>query len=189
MNSALTKSGTGKPLPVVAGHGVFTGYASLFGLRDQSGDIVMPGAFSQSVKRKAPTGIRMLFQHDPAEPIGTWLDIVETRRGLFVRGRIDPNVQRGRELISLLDTGGIDGLSIGFRTVLAQKDRALNARKLMAIDLWEISLVTFPMQEEARITKYITHNRAGARARAEQLFQSPSLTSTRTISDGHNLPT
>jgi uncharacterized protein len=166
MKSALAKSGSGKPLPVVAGHGLFTGYASLFGIRDQAGDIVMPGAFRASLQRKPPAAIRMLFQHDPAEPIGAWIDIAETQRGLFVRGRIDANVQRGRELISLLDTGGIDGLSIGFRTVLAQKDRSLNARKLIAIDLWEISLVTFPMQDEARIS---TH-RASARARAESLF-------------------
>ncbi len=61
----------------------------------------------------------MLFQHDPAEPVGTWLEMHENERGLHVVGRLDKNVQRGRELLSLLESGGLDGLSIGFKTVTA----------------------------------------------------------------------
>ncbi|MCA0433495.1 MAG: HK97 family phage prohead protease [Proteobacteria bacterium] len=153
MNQRLLKRGDGKPLSVLSGSGVFQGYASLFHHRDPSGDIVMPGAFADSLKRRRPADIRMLFQHDPAEPVGTWIDMTETPRGLFVRGRLDRNVQRGRELISLLETGGLDGLSIGFRTTLARHDRVNKARRLIAVDLLEISLVTFPMLDGARVTR------------------------------------
>ena len=130
-----------KPLQALSSHGVFAGYASLFGRRDGQGDIVMPGAFSDSLRKRSAAGVRMLFQHDPAEPVGTWLEIRETPRGLYVLGRLDRNVQRGRELLSLLESGGIDGLSIGFRTVAAKTDRIIKARLLLNVDLWEISSV------------------------------------------------
>ena len=130
-----------KPLQALSSHGVFAGYASLFGRRDGQGDIVMPGAFSDSLRKRGAAGVRMLFQHDPAEPVGTWLEIRETPRGLYVLGRLDRNVQRGRELLSLLESGGIDGLSIGFRTVAAKTDRIIKARRLLNVDLWEISSV------------------------------------------------
>ena len=76
----------------------------------------------------------------------------ETGKGLHVTGRLEGNVQRGRELFSLLESRGLDGLSIGFRTVKARRDRALAARLITEIDLWEISLVTFPMLDGARIS-------------------------------------
>jgi hypothetical protein len=131
---------------------VFVGYASLFGAKDAQGDIVMPGAFLDCLRRKGPAGIRMLFQHNPAEPIGTWLEMQETERGLHVRGRLDCYVQRGRELLSLLETKGLDGLSIGFKTVSASREPR-GGRRLTRIDLWEISLVTFPMLPGARVTE------------------------------------
>jgi HK97 family phage prohead protease len=105
----------------------------------------------------------MLFQHDAGEPVGSWLDMRETDKGLHVTGRLERKVQRGRELFSLLESRGLDGLSIGFRTVRARRDRALAARLITEIDLWEISLVTFPMLEGARVSH--------VRAAAEKLFQ------------------
>ena len=156
-----------RPVAAVAGSGVFVGYASLFGRRDGAGDIVMPGAFAASLKRRGAGNIRMLFQHDAAEPVGTWLDIRETARGLYVRGRLDRNVQRARELLSLLESGGLDGLSIGFKTVKARRDGARAARLLTEIDLWEISLVTFPMLEGARVSAV----KQAQAARAEALFR------------------
>jgi uncharacterized protein len=78
--------------------GVFAGYASLFGVADQTGDVVMPGAFAASLARRGPGGIRMLFQHDASQPIGTWLDLREDGRGLFVRGRLSADVQQAEEL-------------------------------------------------------------------------------------------
>lgn len=171
MTLRLSRRGLGQPLQAFPGTGLFTGYASLFGKRDATGDIVLPGAFATSIKKRGAENIRMLFQHDPAEPVGSWLDVHEDERGLFVQGRLDRNVQRGRELFSLLENGGLDGLSIGFKTVSARQDRATNTRRLIAIDLWEISLVTFPMLEGARVSAV----KAKAMARAEALFSNNSF--------------
>jgi HK97 family phage prohead protease len=164
MTLRLSRRGLGQPLQAFPGTGLFTGYASLFGKRDGSGDIVMPGAFIDSLRKRGVENIRMLFQHSPSEPVGTWLDIHEDECGLFVRGRLDKNVQRGRELFSLLENGGLDGLSIGFKTVAAKQDRFTKSRHLMSVDLWEISLVTFPMLEGARVS--------AVKSRAEKLFSA-----------------
>ncbi len=151
MHIRREKSRLAQPLSACSGTGVFVGYASLFGVRDASGDMVMPGAFAASLKNRGAANIRMLFQHDPAEPVGTWLEMHENARGLYVRGRLDCNVQRGRELLSLLEGGGLDGLSIGFKTVNAAREKFTNTRRLLNLDLWEVSLVTFPMLEGARV--------------------------------------
>ena len=166
MQTRRERNRLGRPLSACSGTGVFVGYASLFGARDNVGDVVMPGAFATSLMRKGPEQIRMLFQHDPAEPVGTWLEMRETGRGLHVMGRLDCNVQRGAELLSLLESGGLDGLSIGFKTVTAMRDKANGARRLLQIDLWEISLVTFPMLPGARVSEVKTR----AKNAAEQLF-------------------
>lgn len=152
MQTRLESNRLGQPLSACSGSGVFVGYASVFGMRDASGDIVMPGAFKESLQKRKVENIRMLFQHDPAEPVGTWLDLIENERGLLVRGRLDHNVQRGRELLSLLESKGLDGLSIGFKTVKAARDTATKARLLLQVDLWEVSLVTFPMLAGARVS-------------------------------------
>jgi uncharacterized protein len=169
MTLRLQRRGLELPLSAAPGTGVFTGYASLFNRRDGAGDIVMPGAFTESLKKRGVENIRMLFQHNPSEPVGTWVDVYENERGLFVRGRLDRNVQRGRELLSLLETGGLDGLSIGFKTVVAKQDRNSKTRRLHTIDLWEISLVTFPMLEGARVNTV----KSRAWAKADSLFVKP----------------
>ena len=128
--------------------GRFSGYASLYNRRDAGGDVVMPGAFTQSLARRGKR-IRLLFQHDPKEPVGTWETIGEDGHGLFVTGRLVPGVPRADALRRLIENGALDGLSIGFRTVRAS--RAGGLRKLWQIDLFEISIVTFPMLEDARI--------------------------------------
>lgn len=174
MNQRVLRSGHNKLVPVLPGSGVFEGYASLFGRRDSQGDVVMAGAFADTLKRRGPDNIRMLFQHNPAEPVGTWLELREDRRGLFVRGRLNRQVQRGRELLALLESGGLDGLSIGFRTVQARSDKTSRARQLIAIDLWEISLVTFPMLDGARVSTV----KSAARARADSFFSIPPATPT-----------
>ena len=88
--------------------------------------------------------MKLLFQHDPNEPIGVWLELAEDSRGLFARGRLMPEVTRAREVLSLMRAGALDGLSIGFRTVKGRTDPATGVRRLDQIDLWEISVVTFP---------------------------------------------
>jgi uncharacterized protein len=135
----------------IAPDGTVEGYASLFGEIDQARDMVMPGAFAASLRKRGVRRVPMLFQHDPSEPIGVWLDLHEDPHGLFARGRLIPEVVRARELIALLKAGTADGLSIGFRTVKGRLDPKTRIRKLEAIDLWEISIVTFPLLPGARV--------------------------------------
>jgi HK97 family phage prohead protease len=131
--------------------GRFAGYASVFGRLDDAGDLVMPGAFAKSLARRGATKLRMLFQHDPKEPVGTWDVAREDGFGLWVEGRLVPGVPRADALKRLIERRAIDGLSIGFRTERATREARGGHRKLWAIDLWEISIVTFPMLADARI--------------------------------------
>jgi hypothetical protein len=113
--------------------------------------MVMRGAFADTLVRRGIRRIPMLFQHDPSEPVGIWLELHEDHRGLFARGRLIPEVARGRELLSLLRAGAIDGLSIGFRAAKARIDPKTRIRRLLAVELWEISIVTFPLLAGARV--------------------------------------
>ena len=126
---------------VVEGGTEISGYASLFGRVDQGGDLVARGAYGASLAAAQAAGrrIKMLWQHDPAQPIGVW-----------VKGRLLDSVARGREAAALIEAGAIDGLSIGYRTQRAAKNDA-GQRVLQTLDLWEVSLVTFPMLPTARI--------------------------------------
>ncbi len=142
--------------------GVFTGYAARFNTADLGRDLIVPGAFTESIAQRRASGVRMLFQHDPAEPIGVWLELREDARGLFVRGRLISEIARGREVLSLMRAGAIDGLSIGFRTVEGRTDPKTGIRRLTRIDLWEISVVTFPMHPGARVAAF-KHGRADSR--------------------------
>ncbi len=135
------------------GSGRFEGYASLFDLRDRSGDVVKRGAFGRTLAAKPVSAIRLLHQHKADEPIGVWEDIREDTRGLFVRGRLVLTSPRAREIWALLRERAIDGLSIGYKTVRAGKTKAPKGRTLFDIDLWEISLVTFPLLMGARVTR------------------------------------
>lgn len=132
--------------------GAFEGYASLFNREDLGRDVVLPGAFRESLAGRGPRGIKLLFQHDANQPIGVWTTLEEDARGLYVRGRLMREVTRAREVMALMRAGALDGLSIGFKTVRARRDRASGVRRLEKIDLWEISIVTFPLLPEARIT-------------------------------------
>lgn len=134
--------------------GVFTGYAARFNSADLGRDLILPGAFAESLATRGPGGVRMLFQHDPAEPIGVWLELREDTRGLFVRGRLISEIARGREVLSLMRAGAVDGLSIGFRTVEGRTSPKTGIRRLSKIDLWEISVVTFPMHPGARVSAF-----------------------------------
>lgn len=133
---------------------IIEGYASLFNVADGGGDTVLPGAFSRSLGRRGAKGVRFLFHHDPAQPIGRWLELKETRKGLYCKGEVNLRVARGQELAALVEEGGIDGLSIGFRTISASKTNKSPGRFLKQVDLWEISLVTFPMLAGARVTGF-----------------------------------
>ena len=128
------------------------GYASVFGERDKGGDVVMPGAYGASLAELKASGrqVKMLWQHDPDQPIGVWDDVREDARGLWVKGRLLSDVARGREALALIGAGAIDGLSIGYRTRRAERDPG-GGRRLLELELWEVSLVTFPMLPQARV--------------------------------------
>jgi HK97 family phage prohead protease len=93
----------------------------------------------------------MLYQHDPDQPIGRWLSIREDARGLHVEGKLSLGVARAREVHELMKSGALDGLSIGFQTLRARNEKGA-VRRILSADLWEISVVTFPMQPGARVT-------------------------------------
>jgi len=139
-------------LTVSDGH-VIAGYASLFGACDQGGDVVQKGAYGRSLAAMGARGhsVKMLWQHNPAEPIGVWDEVREDARGLYVKGRLLESVTRAREAAALIGAGAIDGLSIGYRTVRATKDDQ-GRRLLSEVELWEVSLVTFPMLPQARVS-------------------------------------
>ena len=150
--------------------GCFEGYASLFNRQDLGGDTVAPGAFRDSLAKRGAQGVRMLFQHDPAQPIGVWERLHEDARGLHVRGRLAVEVAKAREVLSLMRTGAIDGLSIGFRALKGAKNPRTGTRRLEKIDLWEVSIVTFPMLPDARITSIKSRPFSG-RAPTEREFE------------------
>ena len=131
--------------------GTFAGYASTFGNVDQGYDVVMPGAFANSLKERPCSKIKMLWQHDTREPIGVWTQAKEDDKGLYVEGRILKAVQRGAECYELMKAGVIDSMSIGFKKMESDYTSS-GVRQLKELGLMEISLVTFPMNDQATVT-------------------------------------
>lgn len=132
--------------------GRIKGYASRFNEPDQSGDVVRPGAFADSLERLKAAGrsVKFLWQHDATKPIGIWRQVTENKTGLWVAGEVLTEVSLGREAAVLMRAGAIDGLSIGYKVLRSEKNRETGGRTLVEIDLWEVSLVTFPMLPSAR---------------------------------------
>ena len=123
----------------------FAGYAALFGRRDRGGDVIAAGAFAESLRRRLAAGevLPILWQHDPARPIGMVEHVSEDARGLRVVGRVSSD-----RVAELVRAGTLDGLSFGYRVVAA---RAGVPRRLDALDIVEVSLVAHPMQPMARV--------------------------------------
>ena len=132
--------------------GRFAGYASLFGNVDNQKDVIERGAFTATLQAKTPTEIKLLWQHQMDEPIGQIETLFEDERGLYMEGRLLLSVQRGREAYDLIKAGALEGLSIGYRPVDYQIDPQSGVRRIASVDLFEISLVTFPANEAAGIT-------------------------------------
>jgi hypothetical protein len=133
--------------------GVFSGYGSVYGVEDDGCDIVAPGAFAQSLKDWKAKGRMpaLLWQHNCDEPIGVYTSITEDDHGLSVEGQLALKTQRGAEAYELLQMKAISGLSIGFLTRADSWDQKTGVRTIMQADLWECSLVTFPMNDLARV--------------------------------------
>lgn len=126
--------------------GTFSGYASKFHMVDQGGDIVLPGAFTKSLSVRRP---KMLWGHDLDRPIGSWSFVEEDGTGLRVEGKLLLTTTLGREVYELMKAGIVDSLSIGYLT--RKSETRGGNRGLIEIDLYEISVVTFPMLEAATI--------------------------------------
>lgn len=135
--------------------GFLKGYASVFHVKDGQGDIILPGAFAKTLQEGATSKqqAKMLWQHDPKMPIGRWDLMREDAHGLYVEGQMFLDLEKGREAHTLMKEGVIDSLSIGFQLLKAKRN-AEQARQIEEVKLFEISLVTFPANAEARITEY-----------------------------------
>lgn len=134
--------------------GTVEGYGSVFGVRDNYDDVIAKGAFSRSLKEHKTAGTMpaMLWQHSADHPIGIWTEMVEDDKGLRIKGQLAMETVKGKEAHALLKLGAINGLSIGFMSKQWAYDRDTEVRTLTEIDLWEVSLVTFPANEKARVT-------------------------------------
>ena len=144
----------GFEIKAVNADGTVEGYGSVFGVRDNYDDVIAKGAFIQSLKdhKAAGTMPAMLWQHDADKPIGVWTEMVEDEKGLRIKGQLAMETVKGKEAHALLKMGALNGLSIGFMSKEWAYDRDTEVRTLTAIDLWEVSLVTFPANEKARVT-------------------------------------
>lgn len=131
--------------------GKFAGYASVFDVVDNQRDVVLRGAFMQSISRRVGE-IKLLWQHNQAEPIGVFEVMFEDERGLYVEGRLLLQVERAREAYALLKSGAVNGLSIGYTPVKYRMNPDLGVRELRQVELWEVSLVTFPANDVSRVT-------------------------------------
>lgn len=128
--------------------GVFTGLASVYGNVDLGGDVVEPGAFTATLKARK-SQVPVLWQHDTREPIGLG-DLQDSKDGLIIRGRLTLASPVAQKAYALLKDGVLRGLSIGFETI--REDMRGSVRHLKELRLWEVSLVTFGMNEEALVS-------------------------------------
>ncbi|MCB2114435.1 MAG: HK97 family phage prohead protease [Parvularculaceae bacterium] len=145
------------------------GWAAIYDDVDLNGDIVAPGAFRKSLAKSGSFAVKFLYQHAAEQPIGRWLRFEERARGLYAYGEIIPATRTAREVAELARAEIIDGLSIGFRTVKAAKSHG--ARRITEAELWEVSIVTFPMAPKARLTRIGDEPLAGG-AQKEQSIRA-----------------
>lgn len=140
--------------------GEFTGYGSVFGNVDSYKEIVAPGAFAESLeewkaKGKLPP---ILWQHRSDQPIGPYLEMSEDDTGLFLKGQLlVDDVQQAREARALMKSKAVNGLSIGFIPKEETYDRETGITTLTKVDLWEVSVVTFPANSMAQISSVKSH--------------------------------
>lgn len=136
--------------------GHFAGYASVYNVIDAYREVVAPGAFANTL-RKWNTRGRLppaLWQHRSGEPVGPFTKMVEDERGLYTEGQLlVKDVQRAREARALMQSKTVDGLSIGFNSLVEEWDKNTQLLTLKEIDLWEVSIVTFPANSESLITE------------------------------------
>lgn len=147
----IQKISQGFSFKEISDTGEFEGIASVFNIKDSGNDIVLPGAFSESLKVYPPSKVKMLWQHETKTPIGVWHEIQERKDVLYVKGSLALEIQSGKEAYIMMKKGMVDGLSIGYRAVEKDYDAKSGARVLKSVLLREISVVTFPMNEGAQV--------------------------------------
>lgn len=148
-----TKCNKGFEIKSIDAQGKFSGYASVFNIEDSYKDIILPNAFKGTLKqRNISKDIKLLWQHSPEEPIGSFNVIKEDSVGLYVEGQLLMDVARAKEAYSLIKNGSISGLSIGYNVNEAFVNKETGIRVISDVDLWEISVVTFPANNLANIT-------------------------------------
>jgi HK97 family phage prohead protease len=162
--------------------GTFEGYASTFGNKDQGGDVIMPGAFAKSIRTKGARGVKMLLDHDPRQRAGVFTALEEDQHGLKVAGKLLTEKTIGREAHIDLKAGALDGLSIGGRTTSDAYDGRKRARVIKEFDLYEISLVAFPMNEMARVSSVKSFDVDVIRAIETDLRKELNLSSAAAVS-------
>lgn len=180
----------------IGADGSFAGYGSVFNVIDSGGDMMAPGSFAASLQRHAQAGTRpkMLWQHDHCQPIGSWLEMREDDHGLWCKGQLLLDVQQAREAYTLMKAGELDGLSIGYEVddyVNVRADEigakygchptggyapAGQVRVLRAVGLWEVSPVTFPMCDPARIETVKTTGNGQQATGNRSTARGPDLT-------------
>lgn len=139
-------------LKVIGDQGEIEGYALTYGNVDQGNDICLKGCATNSLRKRPANKVKMLLGHDSSIIIGKWTDFIDDEKGLLGKGRLFLNIQKGRETYELLKEDAIDGLSIGYRTIKDAWDAERHARLLEEIDMREVSVVPFPMNEQAIVT-------------------------------------
>jgi HK97 family phage prohead protease len=134
-------------------YGEFEGYASVFNNTDLGNDVIKTGAFKKSLRKRGVKGVKLLYQHKTDMPIGVFEEIKEDDHGLMVKGKLALKTQAGQEAYELLKMGALDAMSIGFRANPDEVsyDKRTNKRMIGEVDLMEISLVTFPMNPQAKV--------------------------------------
>lgn len=140
-------------LKAVAETGIFSGYGSVYGVLDDGDDVVSPGCFTESLADWASKGRMpaMLWQHSSRDPIGTYTVMKEDPIGLYVEGQLALKTQRGAEAYELMQMKALSGLSIGYMTREDSYDQKTGVRTIKKADLFECSVVTFPMNDQARV--------------------------------------
>jgi HK97 family phage prohead protease len=157
--------------------GEIEGYASVFGVRDSYNEVVMPGAFADSLAKHQREGTYplMLWQHNPDEPIGVWNEMHDDGKGLMGKGQLLQGVRRADEALIMLKAGAIQGMSIGYREVDVKPADKGEPRQLIKLDLLEASIVSFPANRRARVESVKSDGRMSEFAQRLRDGEPPSV--------------
>lgn len=173
----------GFQIKAISETGTFSGYGSVFNVADSYGDVVAPGAFTDSLAaHRAQSRLpAMLWQHRSSEPIGVYTSMHEDSIGLHVEGQLALTTVRGAEAHALMKMGALTGLSIGYQTRRESFDKVTGINTLQQVDLWEVSPVTFPAHNSARVATVKSIEALESLADIETFLRERGLSKTQAI--------